>query len=668
MSHRLDNFELQGVVVQGPNGVVYRGWDHNLGIPVAIQEYLPMHLAWRKADGHVAPLAVNVIEAFARGRQAFVNEARVLARCDHPSLLRVRQLLHSNGTSYKVMPWYEGQPLLDVRHDIETPPDEPALRALLSDLLGALEAYHRVGGVHGNVNPSQILLLNDDRALLLGPGAARRDPSTAAVEPLMQEQSAGFLAPEQLTPQDDSQTGPWTDFFALARVLRFCISGMLPASDAPAPEPAAVMVDKLYFDAPGVRYSANFLAALDAATASAIDERPQTAAEFCDWLDHGPRRGSSSPKPASIEALSLLVSERAPLHADTSAPDVQLPSKQLQSMHLPEGPKPDIPVAAVPMPDIPLPDTSPATDRLAPEMVHPAAHVAASSTPPATGPATGRATGPATALTAAAAKQEEKADAETVALIQRVIESIPKPGEQAPNPPSPEPAWQADRLPYLPDLPPPSAMARDRSHRGLWLLVIVLVLSLGGYAAWMQQQQLASPAQTSVAAATPPVKALPEIVEEKDAGPPTASSLDASAAAPAAAASAAVVADASEARAGLAPSSPPAQAASVPPPELPETSVVEIPATPKVVEVQAAQSPAQRVGQRPAQSSAQDPAQVPTQSTAHVPAPASPDNPRAACGDRTEFSLYRCMQLQCAKAAWAQHAQCARLKANDRVD
>ena len=76
--YRLRNFELQAVVALHANGVVYRAWDHNLGIPVAIKEYLPQRLAWRKPDGDIEPLDADTIDSFERGRHAFVDEARLL--------------------------------------------------------------------------------------------------------------------------------------------------------------------------------------------------------------------------------------------------------------------------------------------------------------------------------------------------------------------------------------------------------------------------------------------------------------------------------------------------------------------------------------------------------------------------------------------------------------
>jgi len=43
-------------------------------------------------------------------------------------------------------------------------------------------------------------------------------------------------------------------------------------------------------------------------------------------------------------------------------------------------------------------------------------------------------------------------------------------------------------------------------------------------------------------------------------------------------------------------------------------------------------------------------------------------SPRQACGDRAQFSLYRCMQQQCARSVWTNHLQCLRFRATDQID
>jgi hypothetical protein len=68
-------------------------------------------------------------------------------------------------------------------------------------------------------------------------------------------------------------------------------------------------------------------------------------------------------------------------------------------------------------------------------------------------------------------------------------------------------------------------------------------------------------------------------------------------------------------------------------------------------------------------AAAQPPAPTPPPTrVAQQHAPRAPANPREACGARTQFSLYRCMQTQCSQRQWASHAQCERLRTTDSVD
>ena len=46
-----------------------------------------------------------------RACSSFVNEARLLARFDHPALVKVYRFWEANGTAYMVMPFYEGPTL-----------------------------------------------------------------------------------------------------------------------------------------------------------------------------------------------------------------------------------------------------------------------------------------------------------------------------------------------------------------------------------------------------------------------------------------------------------------------------------------------------------------------------------------------------------------------------
>ena len=47
------------------------------------------------------------------GLQAFLDEARTLAKFDHAHVVRVRDFFEANGTDYLVMDYDEGESLLE---------------------------------------------------------------------------------------------------------------------------------------------------------------------------------------------------------------------------------------------------------------------------------------------------------------------------------------------------------------------------------------------------------------------------------------------------------------------------------------------------------------------------------------------------------------------------
>ena len=296
---RLDGFEIERIICEGSVAIVYSATDRALAVPVAIAEYMPAQLAQRNGEAQVTPRTSAQAHAFARGLKAFVNETRTLARCDHPSLVRVVRLFEANGTAYRVMPRYPGRRLLDVRAGMNEPPDEEALRALLDALLGALQAFHLAGGGHGKVAPSNILLLAGNRPLLLGPGAAGRAIANDRIDALRTSGEPCFAPIEQIV-EGDTPLPPSVDLYALANVARYWMSGELPAPAFGTPSAArretlADTVQRLRLTWPRLHYSASLLDALDSALSIYPAQRPQSVAEMRAHLGIPAASGSVSP-------------------------------------------------------------------------------------------------------------------------------------------------------------------------------------------------------------------------------------------------------------------------------------------------------------------------------------------------------------------------------------
>jgi hypothetical protein len=72
-----------------------------LGRRVAIKEFMPYGMAGR-TDSTVQVWSSIHRDAVEAGRKSFVNEARLLAQFDHPSLVKVFRFWKPNGTAYMV--------------------------------------------------------------------------------------------------------------------------------------------------------------------------------------------------------------------------------------------------------------------------------------------------------------------------------------------------------------------------------------------------------------------------------------------------------------------------------------------------------------------------------------------------------------------------------------
>jgi hypothetical protein len=278
---RVAEFEIRRVLGSGGFGIVYLAWDHALEREVALKEYMPGTLAGRGEGLSVALRSQGMADTFALGLKSFVNEARMLARFDHPSLVKVYRFWEDNGTAYMVMPYYLGRTLRQVRAGMVMPPAEGACRHVLNALLSALDVLHKEGVYHRDIAPDNILLGDDGAPVLLDFGAARRviGEGQKALTSIMKPHYAPL---EQYADQSAMRQGPWTDLYALGGTTYFLITGREPV-------PAASRA--LHDDHPRLAdlhpegCSPGFCAAIDWMLAIKPPERPQSVHMLRDVLE-----------------------------------------------------------------------------------------------------------------------------------------------------------------------------------------------------------------------------------------------------------------------------------------------------------------------------------------------------------------------------------------------
>jgi serine/threonine protein kinase/formylglycine-generating enzyme required for sulfatase activity len=143
-----DEFRIVRSLGVGSMGQVYLAHDLLLERPVAVKF---LHLGTDPA-----------------ARARLIEEARAIARLQHPNVVSIYRVSDFAGHPYLVSEFVQGRPL----HQLERPmKSRPALDIAL-DLTRGLAAAHRRGVLHRDIKPANAVLTEDGRAKLLDFGLA----------------------------------------------------------------------------------------------------------------------------------------------------------------------------------------------------------------------------------------------------------------------------------------------------------------------------------------------------------------------------------------------------------------------------------------------------------------------------------------------------------------
>jgi len=267
-----DEYRIDGVLGAGGFGITYRARDVKLDIDVAIKEYFPRDFASRSNTVTVRPRTKSEVEQFKWGLSQFIDEARRLARLQHPNIVRCMRYFEANDTGYFVMTFEEGRTLESA---FAKPPQQRELDELLTPILNALETLHGAGIYHRDLSPDNILIRDDGSPVLIDFGAsrqaiARRTQTVAAIV------KPGYSPIEQYD-RETSQQGAWSDIYALGATVYSVIAG------GPPPDALSRLRNDSYVsarDAARGAYRGDFLTAIDWALETDPDNRPVTVREW----------------------------------------------------------------------------------------------------------------------------------------------------------------------------------------------------------------------------------------------------------------------------------------------------------------------------------------------------------------------------------------------------
>lgn len=162
---------------------------------------------------------------FAKFQQDFLNEAIKLAKCSHPHIVQIYEVIHENDLWCMVMEYIDGEDLGSFVENQGVLSETEALR-YIQQIGSALTVVHDNGLLHRDIKPQNIMLRSGkSEAVLIDFGIAR-EFSQNLTQTHTQMLADGFAPIEQYDKR--AKRGAFTDVYALAATLYSVLTGELP--------------------------------------------------------------------------------------------------------------------------------------------------------------------------------------------------------------------------------------------------------------------------------------------------------------------------------------------------------------------------------------------------------------------------------------------------------
>ncbi len=231
-----------------------------------------------------------VVQARSRAHQSeykaivrlFIQEARGLAKLNHPNIVGVHQVFEDNSTAYMALDLIKGRDLLDTLEDESKLLKTGDITNILKKILGAVKYMHDQNVLHRDISPDNILLNEDLEPILIDFGAAREQASKVG-----KVLSALRVVKDGYSPQEfyvsGSIQGPSSDLYALGATFYHVITGEIPPDSQVRLASAAAREPDPYKPLHGniKGYDDVFLMAIDKSLRLMPKDRLQSAGE---WL------------------------------------------------------------------------------------------------------------------------------------------------------------------------------------------------------------------------------------------------------------------------------------------------------------------------------------------------------------------------------------------------
>ena len=293
-------YTLQEEIGQGGFGVTFKAVHHFLDQTVVIKT---LNESLRSQPN------------FADFQRKFQDEARRLASCIHPNIVRVSDFFIEDDRAYMVMDYIPGKTLDDLVFPNRPLPEAIAIH-YIRQIGSALQVVHRNGLLHRDIKPQNIILHEKTQEAILIDFGIAREFTPNATQTHTQMMSVGYAPIEQYFAQE--KRSPASDVYGLAATLYALITATVPTASIlrdheRMPEPRDLQ--------PSISPGTN-QAILRGMAMNAI-ARP---ASIQDWLTLLPQDSPSlhvTQPPKAAPTAATIVFEPPPTRTTTAKPGLQ---------------------------------------------------------------------------------------------------------------------------------------------------------------------------------------------------------------------------------------------------------------------------------------------------------------------------------------------------------
>ncbi len=201
---RFGRYTIVAPLGAGGMGEVFRAFDPSL------HRFVALKLLRADQPGHLS---------------RFLREARVQARVDHPNVCKVHEAGDEGGRPYIAMQLVEGLPLGQAAATMSLPEKVATMRVVAE----AVHAAHRIGLIHRDVKPANVLVARDEEGRLhpwvLDFGLAKEGAAPGLTISGLVVGTPVYMAPEQARGEEVDVRG---DVYGLGATLFEVLCGAPP--------------------------------------------------------------------------------------------------------------------------------------------------------------------------------------------------------------------------------------------------------------------------------------------------------------------------------------------------------------------------------------------------------------------------------------------------------